>query len=141
MTLIRLANNSSIANELNHFFNNFGTDFFRNMQNYTFAPNFEVLNTDESYIVRADLPGLSKKDVNIKVSNNMITISGERKDKYSKDDSKYSDLSYGSFTKSFTLPEDALDDKITAKMKDGVLAIEVNRMKPIKPKVKTISIK
>jgi len=143
MTLIRWANRPSIVNELDHFFNNFRSDFFKPMQNNSWEPNFEVLNTEDSYIVRADLPGLTKKDISIEVSDNIVTISGDRKNERTKDNSqyRYSELSYGSFSKSFTLPEDSIEDKINAKMKDGVMTIEVPRMEPVKPKVKTISIK
>ena len=143
MTLIRWANRPSIVNELDHFFNNFRSDFFKPMQNNSWEPNFEVLNTEDSYIVRADLPGLTKKDISIEVSDNIVTISGDRKNERTKDNSqyRYSELSYGSFSKSFSLPEDSIEDKINAKMKDGVMTIEVPRMEPVKPKVKTISIK
>ena len=143
MTLIRWANRPSIVNELDHFFNNFRTELLRPMQNHSWEPNFEVLNAENSYIVRADLPGLTKKDISIEVSDNIVTISGDRKNEHTQDNSqyRYSELSYGSFSKSFTLPEDSIEDKINAKMKDGVTTIEVPRMEPVKPKVKTISIK
>ena len=143
MTLIRWANKPSIINEIDHFFNNFRSDLFTTVQSHNWAPNFEVLNMDDSYIVRADLPGLTKKDVNIGIADNIVTISGDRKNENNQDDShyKYSELSYGSFSKSFTLPEDAVEDKISASMRDGVMTLNVPRMEPIKPKVKTISIK
>ena len=141
--LIRWIDKPSVENEIDYFFNNIKSNFFNPIQTHQWAPNFEVLNTNESYIVRADLPGLMKKDVNIKISDNIVTISGERKNDYNEDDSKYrySDLSYGTFSKNFTLPEDAIEDKIIAKMKDGVMTLEVPRMEPVKPKVKTISIR
>ena len=53
----------------------------------------------------------------------------------------YSKFNYGSFSKSFSLPKDSIIEKISAKMKDGVLTFEVPRLKPVKPKVKKISIK
>jgi len=143
MTLIRWANSPSIINEFDSFFDNVRNDFFNSASNYSWNPNFEVLNMDSSYIVRADLPGLTKKDVDIKVTDNIVTISGERKGGDSDDKSNYyySQLSYGSFSKSFSLPEDVLDKDISAKMKDGVLTLEVPRMKPVEPKSKRISIK
>ena len=143
MTLIRWANSPSIINEIDHFLNNHKSDFLTSFNNHIWSPKFEVLNIDESYIVRADLPGLTKKDISIEVSDNIVTISGDRKNEHTQDNSqyRYSELSYGSFSKSFTLPEDSIEDKINAKMKDGVMTIEVPRMEPVKPKVKTISIK
>ena len=141
--LIKWIDRPNIINEIDHLFNSIKYDYANTIRSYQWAPNFEVLNTDESYIVRADLPGLTKKDVNIELSDGIVKISGERKNEYSNDDSqyRYSELSYGSFSKNFTLPEDAIEDKINAKMRDGVMTIEVPRMEPIKPKTKTISIK
>ena len=143
MTLIRWANSPSIINEIDYFFNNYKSNFLTSFNNHIWSPKFEVLNIDESYIVRADLPGLTKKDVNLEISNNIVTVSGERKSKFSNDDSNhnYSELNYGSFSKSFSLPEDSIIEKIDAKMKDGVLTFEVPRLKPVKPKIKKISIK
>ena len=141
--LIKWIDRPNIINEIDHLFNSIKYDYANPIRSCQWAPNFEVLNTDESYIVRADLPGLTKKDVNIELSDGIVKISGERKNEYSNDDSqyRYSELSYGSFSKKFTLPEDAIEDKINAKMRDGVMTIEVPRMEPIKPKTKTISIK
>ena len=141
--LIKWIDRPNIINEIDHLFNSIKYDYANPARSYKWAPNFEVLNTNESYIVRADLPGLTKKDVSIELSDGIVKISGERKNEYSNDDSqyRYSELSYGSFSKNFTLPEDAIEDKINAKMRDGVMTIEVPRMEPIKPKTKTISIK
>ena len=141
--LIKWIDRPNIINEIDHLFNSIKYYYANPIRSCQWAPNFEVLNTDESYIVRADLPGLTKKDVNIELSDCIVKISGERKNEYSNDDSqyRYSELSYGSFSKNFTLPEDAIEDKINAKMRDGVMTIEVPRMEPIKPKTKTISIK
>ena len=141
--LIKWIDRPNIINEIDHLFNSIKYDYANPIRSFQWAPNFEVLNTDESYIVRADLPGLTKKDVNIELSDGIVKISGERKNEYSNDDSqyRYSELSYGSFSKNFTLPEGAIEDKINAKMRDGVMTIEVPRMEPIKPKTKTISIK
>ena len=143
MTLIRWASRPSIINDIDYIFNNIRSDYFSKIENKTWMPNFEVLNIDNSYILRADLPGLTKKDVNIEISDNIVTISGERNDVNNHDESeyKYSDFNYGTFSKSFTLPDDAMTDKIEAKMKDGVLTLSVSRMKTVKPKVKKISIK
>lgn len=143
MTLIRWANSPSIINEIDHFLNNHKSNFLTSFNNHIWSPKFEVLNIDESYIVRADLPGLTKKDVNIEISDNVVTLSGKRINKFSNDDSNsnYSEFNYGTFSKSFTLPEDSIIEKIDAKMKDGVLTFEVPRLKPVKPKIKKISIK
>tara|TARA_Y100000590_G_scaffold436836_1_gene557872 strand:- start:1074 stop:1502 length:429 start_codon:yes stop_codon:yes gene_type:complete len=142
MTLIRWASRPSIINDIDYIFNNIKSDYFSKIQNKVWTPNFEVLDIDDLYILRADLPGLTKKDINIEVSDNIVTISGERNDiNNNESEYRYSEFSYGTFSKSFTLPDDAIAEKIEAKMKDGVLTLSVSRMKAVKPKVKKISIK
>ena len=142
MTLIRWASRPSIMNDIDYIFNNIKSDYFSKIQNKVWTPNFEVLDIDDLYILRADLPGLTKKDINIEVSDNIVTISGERNDiNNNESEYRYSEFSYGTFSKSFTLPDDAIAEKIEAKMKDGVLTLSVSRMKAVKPKVKKISIK
>ena len=142
MTLIRWASRPSIINDIDYIFNNIRSDYFSKIQNKVWTPNFEVLDIDDLYILRADLPGLTKKDINIEVSDNIVTISGERNDiNNNESEYRYSEFNYGTFSKSFTLPDDAIAEKIEAKMKDGVLTLSVSRMKAVKPKVKKISIK
>ena len=133
----------TLFNEIDRFFNSVSTQFpIRYEQSSSWVPQFEVLNTEKAYSIRADLPGMIKKDINIEVVDNTLTISGERiNDNKDSDYSNYSEMSYGKFTRSFNLPEDIQEDKIKASMKDGVLALQIPRIKPVKPKVKKISIK
>ena len=144
MTLIKWnATRPSIFSEFDNLFDSFVSDFptlYERSSSWT--PNFEVLNTDNSYRIRADLPGLIKNDVNIEVVNNLLKISGERvNDNDESNDYNYSELSYGKFSKTFTLPDDVRKSEIKASMKAGVLALEIPRIKPIKPEVKKIKIK
>ena len=129
-------------NEINNLFNNVSSDFpsFFNGAS-SWEPTFEVLNTENAYRVRAELPGMIKKDVNIEVANNILTISGERKDTMNNLDNNYSEFAYGKFSRSFNLPDDTEENKIKASMKDGVLALEIPRIEPLKPEVKKIKIK
>ena len=145
MTLIKWTNkSSSLFDEIDTIFNNMNIDFpsiFNSESSW--SPQFEVLNTDKAYIVRGDLPGISKKDVNIEVHDNILTVSGERKNDNTEENNSfdYSRISYGKFSRSFNLPEDVKYEKINAKMKDGVLSLEIPRMEAIKHDVKKISIK
>ena len=105
-------------------------------------PRFEVIDIDQSYRLRAEIPGMTKKDVSIEIKEDILTISGERKfGNDSLDDNHYSEFSYGDFSRSFNLPEDAIKDKIQASMKDGILAIEIPKAKQVQPKVKKVAIK
>ena len=96
MTLIRWASRPSIINDIDYIFNNIRSDYFSKIQNKVWTPNFEVLDIDDLYILRADLPGLTKKDVNIEVSDNIVTISGERNNlNNNESEYKYSEFNYG----------------------------------------------
>ena len=129
---------ATIFNELDRWFNNITSDISN-----SWKPRFEVLNTDTAYRVRAELPGMVKKDVNIEIEDDILTISGERKyqNDNSDNDRNYSEFSYGKFSRSFNLPDDVKNDGIKASMKDGVLALEISRMEQIKSEVKKIFIK
>ena len=143
MTLIKWNSvlRPSLFNDMDGWFNNISTDLpalFNNVSEWT--PNFEVLNSSDAYRIRADLPGLTKKDVEIEINEDLITIKGERKNKYL-DDSNYSELIYGKFSRSFNLPDDVKQENIKASMKNGVLALEIPRAKQVETKAKKILIK
>ena len=143
MTLIKWnATRPSIFSEFDNLFDSFVSDFptlYERSSSWT--PNFEVLNTDNSYRIRADLPGLIKNDVNIEVVNNLLKISGERvNDTAESNDYNYSELSYGKFSRTFNLPDDVRDSELNASVKAGVLSLESPREKTIKADVKKIEI-
>ena len=143
MTLIKWNTmKPSIFNDMDTIFNSIASDFpVMYEQTASWFPKFEVLNMDDSYRIRADLPGMAKKDINIEVISNKLTISGERKIVDDQINRNFSEINYGLFTKSFNLPDDVLENKIKASMKDGVLALEIPRVEPVKPTVNKISIK
>ena len=131
----------TLFNEIDSWFNNFSSEFPTLFNEYSeWKPRFEVLNADDAYRLRADLPGLDKKNVDIEITEDILTIKGERKnDQINQND--YSEFTYGKFSRSFNLPDDVKHDSIKASMKDGVLALEIPRMEKVNPKVKRISIK
>ncbi len=127
----------SIFNDFDNFLNDFSSSL-----NYSssWEPKFEVLNADKMYCIRAEIPGMSKKDIDIELENNTLSISGDRKWN-DKDQNNYSEFSYGKFYKSFNLPEDVKENNIKASMKDGILSVQVPRLEKVKPEVKKIAIK
>ncbi len=127
----------SIFNDFDNFLNDFSSSL-----NYSssWEPKFEVLNTDTMYCIRAEIPGMSKKDIDIELENNTLSISGDRKWN-DKDQNNYSEFSYGKFYKSFNLPEDVKENNIKASMRDGILSVQVPRLEKVKPEVKKIAIK
>ena len=144
MTLIKWVNRPTLMNEIGSIFDSLSADspinFYNN--NITWVPQFETHEDDNSYQIFAELPGVSKKKLDIEISDGLMVISGEKEKNYTKNDaSDYSELSYGKFSRSFKLPEDILSDEISAKMKDGILAVFVPRMEQVKPESKKIKIK
>ena len=145
MTLIKWAHRPTLTlfDEIDRMLNSINADYPSNFNYNSWSPQFEVLDIDSAYMLRGDFPGVSKKDVNIEVSDGILTVSGERKNIYKNymDSCNYSDIPCGKFSRSFNLPDDIKEDQINAKMKDGVLSLEIPRMAPIKPDIKKISIK
>lgn len=104
------------------------------------APLTDLIETDDAYQVRADLPGMTKKDVKVNFQDGRLIISGER-EKEEKEESKEfirRERTYGSFFKSLTLPSDVKESNIKASFKDGVLNITLPKTEP--KKAKTVAI-
>lgn len=100
------------------------------------SPAFEVRETKDGFEFKADVPGIDSKDLDVKLTNNRLTISGKREaEKTDKGDTYYTyERSYGSFTRSFTVPEGINSDAIHADLKDGVLKISLPKKPEAKPK-------
>lgn len=88
-------------------------------------PKVEVKENGKSYTITIELPGLDDKDVKVQIDDDLLTISGEKKLERSDDKTHYSERSYGSFTRSFTLPADADRNGISATFTKGVLILEI----------------
>jgi HSP20 family protein len=108
----------------------------------TFAPAFDVKETKEGFLIKADVPGVKESDLEVRVSSNRLTVSGKREEeKHDKSDTHYAyERSFGSFTRTFTMPEGANLEAVVAELKDGVLSINVPKkaeMQSKKIEVKT----
>jgi HSP20 family protein len=101
-----------------------------------FSPAFEVKETDGSYLFKADVPGVKEGDIDVTVTGNRLTISGSRsEEKEEKQETYYScERKYGSFSRSYTLPEGADFEHVHADLKSGVLTIAVPKKPEIQPK-------
>jgi HSP20 family protein len=101
-----------------------------------FTPAFEVKETPDSYVLKADLPGVAESDLDIAIHNSVLTVSGRRSAEERKDGESYSiyERQFGSFTRSFQLPELADGDKIAAKLESGVLTLTVGKKAEAKPR-------
>jgi HSP20 family protein len=105
-----------------------------------FEPRFEVKETKDSYVFRADLPGVDEKDLDIGLTGNRLTISGTRRCEERKEDERFYayECSYGSFTRSFTLPDGIDGDHVSADLKDGVLKLVVPKRPETQPRKITL---
>jgi HSP20 family protein len=117
------------------------TPFRRLEEEGIFIPRFEVKETKDSYILRADLPGIKEEDVQISVTGNRLTVSGRRESEQDQEDDRYfvSERSYGAFTRSFTLPDGADLEHVRAEMKNGELSIVVPKKPEVQPKKISLS--
>lgn len=113
---------------------------FAPLQAQQFTPAFDVKETAEGYLFRADMPGVKPEDLDVKISQNRLSVSGKREaEKEHKTDTYYTyERSHGSFTRSFTLPEGVADDGVQAELKDGVLTLLVPRRPGAAPKQVTV---
>ena len=107
-----------------------------------FTPAVDISEKDKEYVVKAQLPGVRKDDVKVELLNGVLTLTGERK--YEKEDQTEKthriESAYGAFTRSFTVPEDVLAEKIAADYKDGVLTVRLPKTDIKKPATKTIKV-
>lgn len=104
-------------------------------------PAVDVSEGEKAYRVTVELPGTSKDDVKVELSEGMLTIRGEKKSEreQKKEHARYVERVYGSFSRSFSLPKDADPNRIEAGFKDGVLTLTIEKREEAKPK--TISIR
>ncbi len=100
------------------------------------APLVDIIEDDKEYLIKAELPEMRKEDVKVTVENGVLTLSGERKLEKEEKGKKYHRIerSYGSFVRSFSLPDDADADKVSAEFKDGVLKVHVAKSEAARPK-------
>lgn len=101
-----------------------------------FAPGFEVLETDNAYVIKADVPGVSEADLDISLHDGVLTISGKREAEEKKEEDTYYlyERSYGSFSRSFSLPEKADAEAVDAALNEGVLQVTIAKREDTKPK-------
>lgn len=99
-------------------------------------PTTDISETDNSYEVRAELPGVSKDDIQISVKDNLLSIKGEKRQENEDESKKYKRIErrYGTFERNFTLPPKVDVDNINAKFNNGVLTLSIPKPEEVKPK-------
>ncbi len=106
------------------------------------TPSADISETDKAYVIKAEIPGVQKEDVKVTIQEGMLTIQGERKMEKEEKDKKFHRIerSYGSFMRSFRVPDDADESAVTAEFKDGVLNVTLNKSERPKPKSINVSV-
>jgi len=107
---------------------------------WNWQPNADIYETDDHFVVTADLPGVDKKDISVDVKDRVLILSGERSSEKEEKDKHYhhKERIYGKFERSFTLPADVDPEKVKAEYKDGILKIEIPKPAERKPKQITV---
>ncbi len=128
--------------EFNSFLDNFLSDNSA-FSDVNFMPSVNTREGKHAYHVELDLPGIKKEDIHVDIKDNSIVISGERKvrEEVNADDYYKIESQYGSFERSFSLPENADVENIHAESKDGVLEVVIPKLNNEEVKPKTIEIK
>ncbi|ADO72078.1 Hsp20/alpha crystallin family protein [Stigmatella aurantiaca] len=101
-----------------------------------FVPAFEVRETKEAYIFKADLPGVDEKDIEVTLTGDRVSVSGKReREKREESERFYAyERSFGSFSRAFTLPEGVDGDNVRADLKNGVLTLTLPKRPEVQPK-------
>ncbi len=115
---------------------------YREWNNRDWLPAVDVLEADDHVEIRAEVPGLSEKDVHVSVTDNVLTLKGEKTQETSENGENYHrvERSYGSFQRSFTLPRNLQAENTVASFKNGVLTVSIPKVEEVKPKEIQISV-
>lgn len=107
------------------------------------TPRVDISETDKEFVIKAEIPEVNKEDVKVTVDNGVLTIRGERKQEKEEKNKKFHRVErfFGSFARSFTLPENVDDAKIEASFKDGVLNLLIPKLAEARPKGIDVKIK
>src|SRR5262245_47574522 len=101
-----------------------------------FSPAFEVKETNDAFVLKADLPGVAEAELDIAVHNNVLTVSGSRQAEERREGEGYAlyERQFGSFSRSFSLPDTADGERIEAKLENGVLTLSIAKKVEAKPR-------
>ena len=148
MTIVRwepLRELSSLQNEMNRLFNTVfdqPTTGGNGGQGRRWVPAMDLLETDEHFVLRADLPGMREEDVSVELEDNVLTLSGERKAEHEERQEGYYrvERAFGRFSRSLTLPKGVDAEAVTAAFTDGVLEVRIPKPEERKPRKISIGV-
>jgi len=127
MSIIRYNPSDFVPSTFSSLVDRFFNDSMVRNGGSVFSPKVDVIENENSYEVHLAVPGVNKEDFKIEVNDNYLTVSGERKFTNEKKDKNYHSVEtqYGSFSRSFTLPENVDGTKINAKYNNGILELTI----------------
>ncbi len=133
----------TLRDQVNRLFeDNFTRDHSGHAEVATWAPSVDIYETENELVVKADLPDMDEKDIDVRVANNTLTIRGERKfeKNVNEDNCLRIERAYGSFSRSFSLPNTVTSENIRADYRNGVLTLHMAKREESKPKQIKISV-
>jgi HSP20 family protein len=106
------------------------------------APRVDIAETEDAFEIKAELPDVKKEDVKVSVYNGVLTLRGERKQEKEENGKKFHrvERKYGSFTRSFTLPDNVDENDIKAAFNDGILNLQIHKTEEAKPKAIEVNV-
>lgn len=106
------------------------------------TPSVDISETDAAYLIRGEIPGVKKTDIKVTIEDGMITMRGERKQEKDEKTEKFHRIerSYGSFVRSFRVPDDADESAVKAEFKDGMISVTLPKSETAKRKPREIEV-
>jgi HSP20 family protein len=139
MTLVRWQPQALFGfhNDFNRFFEGFRNAWGNgDSRPVAWRPSMDVSETEQAVVVQVDLPGLSREEIKVNVDKNVLTVHGEKRHESEEDEKRFhwTERTYGSFKRSFTLPSAVDAEKISAAYTDGVLTLTLPKTEEARPK-------
>jgi HSP20 family protein len=138
----RVPNFNSLQEQVNKLFEHTFNGQGENSAITSWVPAVDIFETENELVLKADLPGVTEKDIDVRVENNMLTFRGERQfeTKVKEDNYLRVERAYGSFSRSFGLPNTVNTEAISAEYKNGVLTVQLPKRAESKPKQVKVNI-
>ena len=127
---------TTLQDRMNHLFRNSFGEGQESLTTSSFAPPVDVYEDEHNVTLKIEVPGIDEKDIDVRIENNLLTVHGERKFEKEEKEENYRrvERQYGSFTRSFTLPNTVNTETVQANYEKGILKIQLAKKAEAKPK-------
>lgn len=139
MSMVRYGHPMMHLQQINRIFDQFDSDLFGRLENLgegMFAPAVDVKEDADAYTVHLEVPGVSQDNINLTLQDNILTIAGTKEQKQESAASRYRrvERTYGSFSRSISLPRGVDGNAVTANLEDGVLEVRLPKREEVRPR-------